>query len=132
MTHKARIKNDLTIIISHLTKFTHQKRFHGELRELVKGEFYTLIRRHAKYLIDQPYNLSIRNLAVVINSHNLKIDTLAFQSYYSGINQEQANELNRILFSINPNYSDLELKAELSSITDRLEVYKINKKSIIV
>lgn len=123
------IKKVLPSIIKSLSIFAINNKTQPNVENLLVGELYTLIRRHLPHLCTTTYNLTKYNIErIYINYDTGEILWVNFikDHRFRGCFKEEVIEcLNNTLEEINPNYSDLNLSAQLNSITEKIENIKL-------
>lgn len=117
------IKQMLPVIFRHLSKFIIRNKMFNNHQQLIKGEAYTLIRRHLPELVTgSGETINIRNIQDVKYNYNTgEIISFSFCKSYSS--SDLVPELNQILDELNLNYSNINLSISLENITNKIENY---------
>lgn len=114
-------------IFRALTKFAIQKKNQPHIEELLKGEAFTLIRRHLPRLTGIAIGITKNNIErVYVDYDTGEILYFSFIKNYGGcIKDEIIDKLNGLVEEMNPNFGNLAFAAQLSSITDNMQGFRV-------
>ncbi len=125
--NKQAIKIELRVVIPALCLFAYKNRLSFNVSEITKGEFYTLLRRHAKHNLFKPSGagINMKNIECLVIDGVIESLELNRSQYGGNYSNAKIDLYNECIDELNFDFKQLCFEAQMKSIVSTVNNHNL-------